>query len=58
MPDLDAERLLEEAERALKHTSSFLEHLHESDAATRRYIEQVKEKLENDLRRRRERDTH
>ena len=45
------DRLIEETERLLINTRIFLEHLEQSEEATRRYVEGLKTTLENDLRR-------
>lgn len=45
------ERLIEETERAITNTRSFLEKLHDSEDKTRQYVETLTASLENDLRR-------
>ena len=45
------ERLIEETERAIANTRSFLDKLHESEEKTRLYVETLTSSLENDLRR-------
>ncbi len=56
------ERLIEETERAISNTRSFLDKLHESEEKTRQYVQTLTNSLENDLRRlerdRREREEH
>lgn len=46
-----ADRLIEETEQLLTNTRRFLEHLQAGEDATRKYVEGLKETLENDLRR-------
>ena len=59
-PKID--RLIEETERAITNTRSFLEKLHENEEKTREYVQTLTNSLENDLRRlardRREREEH
>ena len=45
------DRLIKETEELLINTSKFLEHLQASEEDTRKYVEELKENLENDLRR-------
>ena len=45
------ERLIEETERAITNTRSFLDKLHESEEKTREYVQTLTASLENDLRR-------
>ncbi len=45
------DRLIEETEQLLVNTRKFLEHLQAGEEDTRRYVEGLKETLENDLRR-------
>ena len=56
----ESDQLVEETERLLANTRAFLDSLEQGEEATRKYVEEVKESLENDLRRlkrdRRERD--
>jgi len=47
----DIDRLIEETERQIANTKTFLECLHHGEEKTRRYIEEVKTTFENDLRR-------
>ena len=53
VPDGSAEtdRLIEETQQLLVNTKIFLERLQESEDATRKYVENLRETLENDLRR-------
>ena len=59
-PQID--RMIEDTEQAIANTRSFLDKLHDSEAATRQYVENLTSTLENDLRRlerdRRERGEH
>ena len=48
-PKID--RLIEDTERAIANTRSFLEKLHENEEKTRKYVETLTNSLENDLRR-------
>ena len=48
---LDTEGVIEERRRMLDHTRSFLECIGEGDDAGRRYIDELRATLENDLRR-------
>jgi 5-bromo-4-chloroindolyl phosphate hydrolysis protein len=48
-PKID--RLIEDTERAIANTRSFLEKIHESEDETRKYLETLTNSLENDLRR-------
>jgi hypothetical protein len=56
----EGDQLVEETERLLANTRAFLDSLEQGEEATRKYVEEVKESFENDLRRlkrdRRERD--
>ena len=47
----ELENHLESTEAMLAHTRAFLNHLAESEEESRRYVEQLKESLENDHRR-------
>ena len=48
---LGIDSLIEETERAIINTRSFLDKLHDSEEKTRHYVETLKSSLENDLRR-------
>ena len=48
---LEIERLIEETRQMLENTRAFLEHIRESEEASSRYVQELKAKLENDLRR-------
>jgi hypothetical protein len=47
----DMDRLIEETERQIANTKTFLDHLHQGEEKTRQYVEEVKATFENDLRR-------
>jgi hypothetical protein len=53
IPDRDkwVDRLIEETEFQITNTRAFLERIHDSEEKTRKYIEELTNHLENDLRR-------